>query len=116
MTKENLLEKLEAMEKALDEGFKGLITETTETTNEKFFKSDEKGTAGIYDIRDGMEVTIKLNSPNGETFNQFFGLPKTTGLKQSNLALFKKRYGSYPKKGLEVDVVLSDEGFFRVVL
>lgn len=114
MTKKTtLVDKLDAMEKALEEGYKGIITDIKEATNEEYY-----GTKGTYSKREGLEVSVKIDREdgNGEEFDQFFALPKTTGLRQSNIGLFKKRYGSFPKVGIKVDVVINDDGFFRVVV
>jgi len=35
---------------------------------------------------------------------------------KSNVALFKKRYQQFPKIGMQVDVVVNDEGFWKLDL
>jgi len=113
MEQTKLVDKLEQMEKALDEGYSGLITNIEETTNEEYFGEETKGT---YTQRKGLKISVKIDSPEGAEFDQFFAFPKITGLRQSNIGLFKKRYGSFPKKGLKVDVIINEDGFFRVVI
>ena len=98
------------LEKKLDEGFKALVVDVFEMTNHDFFGTD----SGTYDEREGYAVTVKIDSPNGDTFKEFFGKPDVRGLKQSNIYAFKRKYGSYPKKGVAVLVHLDENGFFRV--
>lgn len=110
-TKQKYIENLEAMENALDEGFKGLIIKIEEITNTDYFKVESS-----YGKKQGIAVHVKLNSPEGETFSQWFSLVKDArGLKQSNIWAFKKKYGHFPDIGIEVDVKLSENGFYEIV-
>jgi hypothetical protein len=107
-----LIEKLERMKQAFDEGIEGEIIKVETTTNKKFF--DDKGN---FDEREGISVTVKINSldDEGTEFKQFFAIPSTLGYNKSNLAQFEKQYGSYPSKGIPVDVIINEDGFFRIV-
>lgn len=100
------------MEADYDKEYSGKITDIAETSNEDFFKDE-----GTFDKRTGLAVSVVFTVGEDDvTLNQFFGFPKVQGMKQSNLALFKKKYGSYPKKNQEVTVKLNEDGFFRIVL
>lgn len=94
---------------ALDEGFKGLVVDVLPIDSNTFFKNTN------YDNRKGVAVEVKLNSAEGETFTQFFSIPDLRGITKSNLYAFEKKYKSIPKKGIEVDVVLNENGFFEIV-
>jgi len=110
-TEQKYIENLEAMEKSLNEGFKGLITEIEKITNVDYFKVESS-----YDTKEGISLHIKINGAEIETFTQWFGIVKDArGLKQSNTWAFKTKYGSYPKVGLEVDVVIDENGFYTIV-
>lgn len=107
-----LIEKYEAVKKALDTGYKGLITEVTEKTNTEYFKKE-----GIYGEKKGIEITIKVQSPNGEEFTNWMHVPESVyGVSKSNLFAFEQRYKQLPRKGLVIDVVIDDNGFFKIVL
>lgn len=105
-----LEEKYTQLKNALDEGWNGIITEVTPTDSNTYFKNTN------YDNRKGYAITVKLNSPNGEVFNEFFSLPDIRGITKSNLYAFEKKYKTVPKKGLEVEVLLNDDGFFKIVI
>jgi hypothetical protein len=95
---------------ALDEGWKGLILDVVPTTSKIFFGND------TFKEREGYKVVVKLQSSNGEIFEQFFSLPDVRGILKSNLYGFEKKYNSVPMKGIEVDVILNDNGFFQIVI
>jgi len=109
---QTLVERYEAVKKTLDTGWKGLITDVTEKTNTEYFRKE-----GIYGEKNGISVSVKCNSPDGETFDNWFSEPTDArGITKSNLFAFEKRYGSLPVKGIEVDVVLDENGFFKIVI
>jgi len=105
----DLEEKYRKLSMILDEGWKGLILDVVPSTSRVFFGTD------TYADREGYIVTTKLQSDKGETFLQFFSLPDIRGIMKSNIYAFEKKYKSVPKKGLEVDVILNDSGFFEIV-
>ena len=108
-TKQNELEKyFEASEKSLKEGTMGHITEINDITNTKFF-----GESGLYDERDGWAITVQIDDDIIE-FTQWIGKPKTTGLYQSNLYAFRKKYGIAPEIGMKVECSIDENGFFRI--
>ena len=109
-TKQEYIEKLEELEKALDTGYKGLITKITEQTNVKYFKVQSN-----YGEKRGITLTVKLQSPDGEEFTQWMSIPdKIRGIEKSNIYAFKQRYGNYPDVGIEVDCRLDENGFYRI--
>ena len=98
------------LETILGEGWKGIILDVKSTTSHTFYG------VNTYDDREGYEIAVKLQSDKGETFKQFFSFPDVRGVVKSNLYLFNKKYNSVPKKGLEVDVIINDSGFFEIVI
>ena len=103
-------EKLIEMEKALQTGYEGVITDITEMTNFEYFK-----VKGSYGEKDGIQITVLLNSPEKETFTQWYSVPdKTRGLEQSNMYRFKQKYGDYPKKSIPVSVFIDENGFYKI--
>lgn len=105
---ENLESYINEIETQIATGFKGLITEVNPITNKLFF-----GDAGTFDERDGIAVSIRLIGDKTE-FSQWFGKPKLRGYEQSNIYLFKKRYGSLPKKDMEIECFIDENGFFKI--
>ena len=105
-----LTEKLEKMKVAFEQGFKGTITNVEEVTNREFFKDK-----GSYDEKNGIAITVKLNTDDGAEFKNFMAIPSTLGYAKSNIGMFEKKYGSYPKENMEVDVIINDDGFYRIV-
>ncbi|GAG90662.1 unnamed protein product [marine sediment metagenome] len=106
----DLTRKYTILEQALDEGFKGLILKVMPVNSRDFFGTQ------TFEDRPGYAIEVKLNSDKGEIFEQFFSLPDSPqGLIQSNMYKFKQKYESIPKKGLEVDVILNEDGFFEIV-
>lgn len=97
------------LSKALDEGFTGLVHNVYLTDSNTYFKNT------TFDNRKGYCIEVKLNSANGEIFTQFFSIPELRGIQKSNLYAFEKKYKSVPKKGIEVEVVLNENGFFEIV-
>ena len=111
-TKQTYIEKIDAMEKHLGEGYEGLILTVKEKTNSEYFGDKSK-----YGTRNGLELTVKVNGETPEEFTQWMGIPdKMRGLQQSNLYAFKQKYGNYPIKGQKIDVCIDENGFFKVVL
>ena len=111
-TEQTYIEKLETLEKTLKEGDKGLITAVEETTNTKFY-----GVISNYGEKHGIAITIKINSPDGEEFKQFYTLTDSIrGLEKANIFLFKKKYGKYPQKGVEVELKINENGFYEIVI
>jgi hypothetical protein len=105
----DLEEKYRLLSLALDEGWKGLIIDVNPSRSREFFGTD------TYDDREGYKVTVKIQSANGDSFTQFFAFPDIRGITKSNLYAFEKKYKSVPRKGLEVDVIINDNGFFEIV-
>jgi len=101
---------MEAIDKQLNEGFEGFIKEVVETTNHKFFGEN----SGNFDERKGYALTVKLESPNGEEFKEFYSKPSIRGYKQSNIEAFRKKYGQAPKVGMKIKCHIDENGFFRV--
>jgi len=111
-TEQTYVERLEAVEKTIKEGDKGLIVDVQEQTNVTYFKVSQN-----YGEKPGIAVFVKINSPNVETFSQWFHLSENPrGFEKSNIFLFKNRYGKFPQKGVEVDVKINSEGFYEIVI
>ena len=109
--KQNYIIEMETLEKKLKEGDKGLIIDVYEETNTKYFK-----VISPYGEKNGIVITVKINSPDGETFTQWMSKPTDVrGLEKANMYLFKKKYGKVPQKGLEVDVKINENGFYNIV-
>jgi len=109
-------EKYEKLKEASGQEWTGIITQVNEKTNKEYF-----GVEGIYGEKDGIEITIDINDKDNmlkeTTFTQWFSIPNSfRGVEKSNLGQFEKLYGDIPKKDLVVNIVLDDNGFFRVVL
>jgi hypothetical protein len=96
------------IEQQLKIGFKGKIKEVTPITNTLYFKG-----AGSFDERDGISVVVVVDN-DGQEFSNWFGKPNIRGWDQSNLYAFKKAYGSVPKVNMVVDVVIDDNGFYKI--
>lgn len=107
-----LEEKLVKMKEAFEKGYKGKITEVKATTNTDFF-----GDEGRYDTKDGVSIKVQIiDSPDDATFDQFMAIPSTLGYPKSNIGCFERKYKSYPKENIEVDIVINDEGFYKIVI
>jgi len=112
MTQESLLEKYKKVSEAVEESWTGLITKVVEVTNTDYY-----GEEGIYGEKQGIAIYVKLNSPNGEEFDIWYNIPTALqGIVQSNIYKFEEKYGKIPEKGMEVDVVLNENGFFEIVI
>jgi len=110
-TKPKYQEKLVELEKAIDDGYKGLITKIEEKTNVEYFKVQSS-----YGEKKGIVLHVKVNSPDGEEFTNWMSVPdKIRGIEKSNIYAFKQKYGNYPDVGIEVDCLIDENGFFRVV-
>ena len=110
-TKQTYIENLNAIENALNEGFKGLIIKIEEITNTQYFN-----VMSNYGEKNGIAVHVKINGSEAETFSQWFSLVKDArGLKQSNIWAFKQKYGNFPDKGLEVECRINEQGFYEIV-
>jgi hypothetical protein len=107
---EKLYNNLEKMKHAQDQIYKGKIINVKQVTNTDFFKDE-----GTFDEKQGIGVTVKLNDGDVE-FSQFFAIPKILGYAKSNIGLFEKKYGSFPKDDMTVDVKINDDGFFRIII
>ena len=62
---------------------------------------------------------IKVEVVNGETFYETYSLPKSAGsFKRDNFRLgqFMKKYGEAPIEGMQVQVKVNTEGYYRVVV
>ena len=103
---------VKAIEKQIDEGFIGLVTEVNPITNTDFFGAEKS----VYDEKNGFAVTIKVRGGEETEFSQWFSKPNIRGWEQSNLFAFNKKYGSVPKKGLEVECHIDENGFFKVTV
>jgi hypothetical protein len=106
------VKKLEKLEEAFDDGYDGIITAINEITNTKYY-----GTISNYGERNGISIEVKLESPDGEKFSQWMSIPENLrGTIKSNIYAFKRKYGKYPQKGMKVEAVLDEDGFFRIVI
>ena len=100
------------LEKQIEKGFIGLISEVNPITNTLFFGEENRQ----YDERNGFGITIKVKGNEDVEFTQWFSKPEIRGWEQSNLYAFKQKYGSVPKKGQEVECHIDENGFFRVTI
>ena len=106
----NLFEDIEKLEQQIEKGFKGKITYIEESDSDTFF-----GDVALYENKKGYCVEVEVESePDNIIFKQFYAIPKATGLNQSNIIKFKNRYGKYPELNMIVDVIISDDGFFKI--
>ena len=104
----NLNIEMEAIEQKLVEGIDGNITKIEETNNHTFFDSES------FEKREGYGIYVILD--NGEEISEFYSkLDSPRGFKQSNMYLFKQKYGKYPEEGMKIKAVLNEEGFFRIL-
>jgi len=109
-TKQAYLIKLETIEKTRKEGDKGLIIGVTEQINTDYF-----GVMNNYGEKNGITIEVKINSPDGETFTEWFNLSESIrGFEKTNIFAFKEKYGKFPQKGVEVDVKIDTNGFFKI--
>ena len=105
--KQTYIENLETLEKAIIDGDKGTIVDITPMKNSDYFKGEHS-----YNEKKGICVDV---ATKGLNFTQWFSLPeKATGIQASNIYAFKKKYGCYPKKGIDVDVIIDENGFYRI--
>lgn len=104
---------LDALDKEASEGVDGVIVEINPITNTLFFGNENEG---LYDEKDGYGVTVQLNNDTKTEFSMWFNKPKATGLSQSNLGLFNKRYGKAPTVGMTVRCKIDENGFYRIEL
>jgi len=107
--KENLETYIGEIEKELEEGFVGIIREVNPITNKLFFGKENS----TYEEREGYAVTVEIRG-SGEEFTQWFSKPNIRGYEQSNIFAFKQKYKSIPKKSLEVECIIDENGFFRI--
>ena len=105
------MEKIKELLQQAEEGYKAEITEIMETTSHKYFGVDK------YDDREGYKVVFTVKSGDEEltVFDEFFNIPKPTGLADSKIYRFSKKYGELPKIGMKVECLVVD-GYFKVVL
>jgi hypothetical protein len=102
-------EYIDAIEKQLQEGFEGVISEINPITNTDFF-----GDEGSYDNKEGIAVTIVIHGDIDTEFTQWFSKPQATGYKQSNIFKFKQKYGKVPEVGMSVKCYVDDNNFYRI--
>jgi len=104
----NIWDKLEDASKKVNEGFDATILEVEEMTNEEYF-----GKSG-YEQRNGMKITVEVE--NGEKFDVWYSTPSIRGVEKSNAFAFKQKYGSYPKPDLDVTAIITEKGFWGILL
>lgn len=98
------------IEEHLKKGFHGTIVEVTPIDSAVYYKDD----SGRYERREGVSVLVKVKEDD-TVFTCFFSKPGVKGWgKKSNLFQFKKKYNSVPKKGLDVECIVDENGFFRI--
>lgn len=109
-TQQTYIDNLKTLEKALIEGEKGIIKDIAEITNKQYFKTES-----TFEEKKGIVITIMLKNAENNLFTQWMSIPEmATGISKSNIYAFKKKYGFYPEIGKEVDVVIDENGFFKI--
>ena len=116
-TKQAYLIKLESIEKEHKEyrhlhpkKDKGLIIGIKEQTNTDYF-----GVMSNYGEKNGIVIEVKINSPDGETFTEWMNLTESAKLfEKSNIFAFQQKYGKFPQIGVEVDVKIDTNGFYKI--
>jgi hypothetical protein len=98
------------MEKQIEQGFVGIITEVTPVTNSVYFKDD----TGKFIERDGWAVMVELQDGTHQAFSSWFSKPSMRGLESSNMWAFKQKYGRWPTVNLQVKAKIDENGFFRI--
>ena len=107
---EKTMNELEKIMNAQKEGFDAIITGIEETDSHAFYG------VTTYEKRQGLKLTLEIDTKDGETWTEFFGVPKPKGFGQSGIGLFAKKYDQLPKVGQKVKAEIDENGFFRVVL
>ena len=105
------MEKIQQMLDKAEEGYKGEIISIEETTSHEYFGENK------YADREGYKITFSVTDGKEELaeFHEFFNIPKPTGLPDSKIYKFSKKYGELPKIGMKVDCMVVD-GYFRVLV
>lgn len=96
------------LEKQLNAGFTGTIINVQPETNKSYFGSD------TYDERDGVKITVLVDDKDKTEFSNWIGLPNVRGYEKSNLFAFKRKYNDVPRVNSKVEVIIDDNGFFRI--
>ena len=104
------------MEKQIDAGFDGKITDIRIGNSSEMFGDKQK-----YDNRLGyiISVDVFMKGDNGESikideFDTFFSKPKPQFINKSKIGAYKKKYGKYPDVNDEVRVIVDDNGFYQI--
>ena len=101
---------MEKIEKAAENlELRGIITDVREGSNVEVYKE------GTIDERMGYILTIQVKDYPDTTFTTFLSKPSILGFENSKLYKFKKHYGSYPEKDMEVELKIEDN-FLRLVV
>jgi len=111
MTQTKLIKELEEMEKRINEGFRGKIVDIKDTDSDAFY-----GENSTYKNSIGIGITVEVLGEDKTTFEQFFARPSPLGIQKSNIYNFKKKYKKYPEIGLTVNVIVNEDGFFKIDL
>jgi len=110
MKDEKIMQEIEKMMEEQKSGYDAVITGVEKTDSYTYFETDQ------YENREGYKITLEIDVPNGETWDEFFGIPKARGFSQSNIGAFCKKYDKPPTVGMKVKAELAENGFFRIVL
>lgn len=93
------------------EGFEAEITKVEPCKSTDFFGVTK------FDERNGYRVSVLLVSESvNQEWDEFFNVPKITGLTESKIFKFKQKYGDLPKKGMKVKAIIDKDGFLRIQL
>lgn len=90
---------------------KAKITAIEEIDSKTYFGTSEYGN------RDGLKVYLE-SLDKTEIWDEFFALVHSRhgfSNPKSKLGNFTRKYGTYPKEGLEVEAEVDENGFFKVV-
>jgi len=104
----DLTQYIDGIEKQIDEGFEGIITNIENKNNVEYFKEP------LYDKKDGWVISVKIHGSTDTDFSQWFSKPQPTGYKKSNISKLKKKYGKI-KIGTPVECRINDNGFYEIV-
>ena len=104
------MKEVEKIMNAQKEGYDATITGIEETDSHTYYGTE------IYENRQGFKITLEIDTKDGETWDEFFGIPKPRGFGKSSIGLFIKKYNQVPKVGQKVKAEIDENGFFKVVL
>lgn len=107
---ENIMKDVEKMMKAQQEGYDAVITGIEKTDSHTFYKTDQ------FDNREGYLITVEIDSKNGDTWTEFYAIPKNRGFAGSLLGAFCRKYNSVPKINMKVKAEITENGFLRIVV